>query len=543
MKIFTKAALVADSLNLGPHWIYNQTKLTRLYPNGVTTFSDPASNYHPKRKAGQLTHIGDQLHYLHQSIEKNSNSYTFDQWKTDWLEKMSNYDGYIDGATKTTLSNKAETPSQSDEASGAARLAPLIDLDLSLEATIESAKSHAGLTHGSPQVSELSEFIVRAAFAIKGGLSFIDSFKQAAQEGQYTVLDPLSHIDKALNADTSNHLKTAADFGLTCHFPEAFPLILFYAIHHGDNFSDCISKNALAGGDNSARAIALSIFFAARDGDVGQNLFPNLLLESDEYTATPSLQAGSNNVTFSGPQGLLSGVLEMPESQPTATAIFAHCFTCGKDFLPERRITKALSERGIATLRIDFSGLGNSEGSFAESSFLTNLDDLKTAAEWLKENVSPPALLVGHSLGGAAVLAAARSIASVKAVATIGAPADPAHVTHLFDQHLSEIEQNGQATVKLAGRSFNIGKRFLDDLSTHNQEQTLNQLQGTATLIMHSPDDDTVPLSNAGHIYSALPHPKSFISLAGADHLLTKPKDAEYVADLIKTWATKSIES
>ena len=277
------------------------------------------------------------------------------------------------------------------------------------------------------------------------------------------------------------------------------------------------------------------MLFTARDGDIGDTLYSKIKFE--QTTPQEEFQAGSNSVKIQSNTGLLAGVLEMPDGEVSATAIFAHCFTCGKDFLPEKQITQALAERGIATLRIDFSGIGSSEGAFSETSFLTNLEDLVTAAEWLNVQLSAPHLLVGHSLGGAAVLAASKKISSIKAVATIGAPADPAHVTHLFESHLSEIESKGAAEVKLAGRSFTIGRRFLDDLKDYNQEALLSSLEGISTLIMHAPEDDIVPLKNAGQIYSALPHPKSFIALSGANHLLTSPKDANYVADLIKTWS------
>lgn len=542
MKAYTKAALVADALNLGPHWIYNQSKIGRMYPDGVTTFTDPASNYHPNRKAGQFTHIGDQLHDLSKSIEENQNRYDLDHWRNSWLAHMSQYDGYLDGATKATLATKALSPSDSDEISGATRLAPLLDLDLSLEDTIAAAKSQASLTHGALEVSELAEFLVRSVFAIRAGANFHDAFQKAAQDGSYTKLSPETYLEKALAADPADHLKASSSFGLTCHFPDAFPLTLYYALHFGESYQSCLSLNALAGGDTTARALALSSFFVARDGDVGADLSPQLNLPSNE-AAPFTLKPGPNSISFAGSLGQLAGVLELPEGETTATAVFAHCFTCGKDFLPEKRITQALAKRGIATLRIDFAGLGKSEGAFSDSSFLTNLDDLQSAAQWLGDKLIAPSLLVGHSLGGSAVLAAAKSIPSIKAVATIGAPADPHHVTHLFENHLDDIKENGQAEVKLAGRSLTIGKRFLDDLTTHNQQDILKQFKGTDILVMHSPEDDIVPLKNAGVIYSALPHPKSFISLAGADHLLTKPADAEYVADLITTWSARALRS
>ncbi len=539
MKSFTKSALVADALNLGPHWVYNQSKIARVYPEGVRQYTDPVSPYHGSKKAGDFTHIGDQLFFLHESIQANGGVYDSEVWKKDWVEKMSDYKGYLDSATKTTLETKAESPSDSDEVAGAGRCAPLLDLDMPMDEMIQAAKNQASLTHGSAEVTELAEFVVRTVFAIREGLGFYEAFLKAAEMGNYSVLEPMKHIKSAKTASTEDHLKVASDYGLTCHFTDAFPLTLYYAIHFGESFEECLSLNALAGGDNTARGILLAVFFCARDGEVSDVLFNKLNVNTGKENL--EMAPGANDVEIDGKHGKLTGVLEMPEGEVSYTAVFAHCFTCGKDFLPEKRITQALAKRGIATLRIDFSGLGSSEGEFSESSFLTNLDDLVSASDWLTRKFTSPNLLVGHSLGGASVLAAAKKITSVKAVATIGAPSDPAHVAHLFEAHLPEIEESGEANVKLAGRSFTIGKRFLDDLKEHNQEHALAALSGVSTLIMHSPEDEIVPLKNAGVIYSALSHPKSFVSLVGADHLLTSPKDAEYVADIIKIWSAHTI--
>lgn len=278
MKKFTKAALVADALCLGPHWVYDQDSIARLYPNGVTSFSNPASQYHGTKKAGDQTHTGDQLFYLHQCIEQNGGSFSLDAWKAFWVEQMSSYNGYLDGATKATLNTGAQSPSQSEEVAGAVRCAPILDLDLSLEDSLLAATSQTRLTHGGLSVIELTEFIIRSAFAIKGGKSFKEAFYQAAEEGIYNSLNPLSHIQAAEEASKENHLSTASSFGLACHFSDAFPLALYYALNFSDSFEHCTSQNALAGGDNTARGIMLAIFFAARDGDVGAGLAPKLAI-------------------------------------------------------------------------------------------------------------------------------------------------------------------------------------------------------------------------------------------------------------------------
>ncbi len=238
---------------------------------------------------------------------------------------------------------------------------------------------------------------------------------------------------------------------------------------------------------------------------------------------------------------LLAAALDLPESTPLAYALFAHCFTCGKDVLAAKRIATALAARGIAVLRFDFTGLGSSEGDFANSTFSSNVADLVRAADHLRETRQAPAILIGHSLGGAAILAAAGQIPDAKAVVTIAAPSDPAHVTHLFKDHIEDIRQQGKVEVQLAGRPFHITSEFLDDIAEHSLMAQVAKLH-KALLIMHSPTDDTVGIDNATHIFVAAKHPKSFVSLAGADHLLSGKRDAAYVADVIAGWAERYVD-
>ncbi|MBR0824325.1 OsmC family protein [Bradyrhizobium manausense] len=245
---------------------------------------------------------------------------------------------------------------------------------------------------------------------------------------------------------------------------------------------------------------------------------------------------------FAGEGGhQLAAALELPDGEPTAYALFAHCFTCGKDTLAAKRITVALAARGIAVLRFDFTGLGSSEGEFANSTFSSNVSDLVRAADHLRATRKAPAILIGHSLGGAAILAAAGKIPEAKAVATIAAPSDPAHVTGLFREHLDNIRQQGEVEVSLAGRPFRIRREFLDDIVEHELMKDVTGLH-KALLVMHSPVDDTVGIDNATKIFVSAKHPKSFVSLDHADHLLSKPRDALYAADVIAAWAGRYVE-
>lgn len=253
------------------------------------------------------------------------------------------------------------------------------------------------------------------------------------------------------------------------------------------------------------------------------------------------MPAKTEKITFPGADGqLLAGRLEHPSGTARAYALWAHCFSCSKDVAAASRVARALTSHGIAVLRFDFTGLGSSEGDFANSNFSSNIDDLVAAADFLRTEHEAPKLLIGHSLGGAAVLAAAGRVPETKAVCTIAAPADPAHVTHQFGDSVAEIEAQGEAEVQLAGRPFRMKKQFLDDVAGHRLEQSIGKLK-KALLVLHSPTDATVGIENASRIFGAAKHPKSFVTLDGADHLLTNKHDAEYVAAILAPWAIRYV--
>lgn len=250
----------------------------------------------------------------------------------------------------------------------------------------------------------------------------------------------------------------------------------------------------------------------------------------------------SEKITFQGSDGMLAARLDMPIGTPKTFALFAHCFTCSKDIFAASRVAAALTDRGVATLRFDFTGLGQSDGEFENTNFSSNVTDLLKAVEFLKENDKAPSILIGHSLGGAAILAAASQVESAEAVVTIGAPCDPAHVGHHFMDSQQEIDQKGEAAVTIGGRPFKVKKQFLEDLKGQEQVERLKNLR-KPLLIFHAPLDQTVGINNAGNIFSSAKHPKSFISLDGADHLLSKRSDAVYVADVIGSWAERYVEA
>lgn len=243
-------------------------------------------------------------------------------------------------------------------------------------------------------------------------------------------------------------------------------------------------------------------------------------------------------LTFMNQDGIeLAGLLELPE-QPIAFALFAHCFTCTKDIVSASRIARHLADKGIAVLRFDFTGLGNSDGDFSNSNFSANLDDLHSAANYLREHYQAPDFLIGHSLGGTAVLAAAENIPETKAIVTIGAPAEPSHVLKQFADNIDDIVEQGCKQIDLAGRPFTIKKQFIDDLQSYTLADRISSLK-KPLLIFHSPLDTTVSIEQAKIIYNAAKHPKSFVSLDKADHLLTNKQDAEYVASTIQAWVQR----
>jgi len=247
-------------------------------------------------------------------------------------------------------------------------------------------------------------------------------------------------------------------------------------------------------------------------------------------------------VTFQNQEGqTLSGRLELPANQhPHNFALFAHCFTCNKNLSAIRNISRSLISKGFGVLRFDFTGLGESDGDFEDTNFSGNVEDLIAASDYLTEHHMSPTLLIGHSLGGAAAIFAGGQIPSVNAIATIGAPSNPKHVQHLLRSSLEEIRENGMATVNLGGRNFTIKQHFLEDLETKSLPDVAKSLR-KALLVMHSPQDETVGIKNAEEIYIAAHHPKSFVSLDGADHLLMRKEDSMYVGNVIASWAERYV--
>lgn len=248
-------------------------------------------------------------------------------------------------------------------------------------------------------------------------------------------------------------------------------------------------------------------------------------------------------VTFQNKDSeILAGRLELPSDQdPHNYAIFAHCFTCTKNLMAVKNISRALTMAGFGVLRFDFTGLGESEGDFENTNFSGNVDDLVAATEYLSAHFKPPTLMIGHSLGGAAAIFAAAQVPSIKAVATINSPSHPSHVQHLLESNLAEIAANGKAKVNLSGRPFTIKKQFLEDLENKSLVTIVKNL-GKALLILHSPQDKMVSIKNAEEIYQAAHHPKSFVSLDGVDHLLTHKEDSSYVGKVIAGWASRYVD-
>ena len=250
----------------------------------------------------------------------------------------------------------------------------------------------------------------------------------------------------------------------------------------------------------------------------------------------------TERLTFRGHDGgNLAARFDLPEGPHLATALFAHCFTCSKDITAARRIAGRLSAMGIAVMRFDFTGLGHSDGEFENTNFTSNVADLVAAANYLTERGTAPGLLIGHSLGGAAVLRAASDIPGAKAVVTIGAPFDPGHVTHNFGDDIARIEAEGRAEVHLGGRPFTITRDFLHDVDAANLKPAIEGLK-KALMVLHGPRDQTVGIENAAQIFMAAKHPKSFVTLDDADHLITNPDDAEYAAEVIAAWVARYLD-
>lgn len=250
----------------------------------------------------------------------------------------------------------------------------------------------------------------------------------------------------------------------------------------------------------------------------------------------------SIKINFSNSKGeQLAGRLDIPVNQhPHTFAVFAHCFTCNKNLTAVRNISRCLNQAGIAVFRFDFTGLGESEGEFADTNFTSNIEDLVVACEYVSEHYQAPELIIGHSLGGAAVICAAEKVESIEAIATIGAPFAPKHVGHLIASKAEEIEETGEAEVNIGGRSFRVKKQFLEDILEQSLRDKLQKMR-KALLILHSPQDRTVEIENAAKLYQAAHHPKSFVSLDGADHLMSKKEDSHYVGEVIANWSKRYI--
>ena len=248
------------------------------------------------------------------------------------------------------------------------------------------------------------------------------------------------------------------------------------------------------------------------------------------------------DVTFGTSSGLrLAAILDRPVAEPRGYAVFAHCFTCTKDYLAPARIARGLAERGIAVLRFDFTGLGESCGDFGETSFSTNIADVEAACTYLRDHHGQPRLLMGHSLGGAAVLAAAPLVEGVRAVVTLAAPSKPGRLQRLFEPVVDELRQRGSAEVVVGGRPFRIGRAFVDDLESYSVQEVAGRL-GAALLVLHSPTDEVVHIDSAREIFQAARHPKSFLSLDGVDHLLSSRQDAQWVTSIIHAWGSRYLE-
>lgn len=256
--IFTNASLVADALSLGSHWIYDQDLIALKFPNGIKTFSNPLSSYHPNRRAGQLTHYGDQTAMLHGSISEGR-AFEPEKWRIDWTSNIANYDGYIDGASKATLAKEGREPSSSSDLAGASRIGPILDLSLSLSEAVDSARAQTTLTHGDPDVADVAEFVVRSVNASAEGKNFIQSLKQAALDGNYSNLNASATLQRASEAHSNDFRTVAKEFGQSCSVANAFPLTLYFSLNFSGNFMETMSQNALAGGDTSARAMILAI--------------------------------------------------------------------------------------------------------------------------------------------------------------------------------------------------------------------------------------------------------------------------------------------
>ena len=267
MDAFLRTALVADALSLGAHWVYDQEEIVEAFPKGVRKFSDPMTDYHESKKAGDQTHYGDQAVVLWESIEDDG-GFSLDAWRKDWIAAMEGYDGYVDGASKETLKTEAKVASQSSDLGGAARIAPILDLEMEVEDAVLAAREQTSLTHGDSAVADAAEFFTRAAYAVKAGAVFEDALEAALQEGRYSKLDVEDHLETARSMRDGNFPAVAEEIGQACGVEQAFPLSLYFLLRPETDFEKTMSDNIMAGGDSAARGMLISLLFAAEDVDV-----------------------------------------------------------------------------------------------------------------------------------------------------------------------------------------------------------------------------------------------------------------------------------
>lgn len=267
MDAFFKTALVADALSLGAHWVYDQEEIVENFPNGVRKFADPMTEYHGSKKAGDQTHYGDQAVMLWGSIHERG-GFDAGGWREDWLAAMRNYGGYVDGASKETLKAEGKAASQSSDLGGAARIAPIMDLELAVEDAVAAARAQTAMTHGDPAVADAAEFFIRAAYAVKGGAVFEEALDAAAEEGRFAKLDVEEHMEAARALRDDNFPSVAEGIGQACGVNQAFPLALYFLLRPETDFEKTMSDNIMAGGDSAARGMLIALLFAAEDVDV-----------------------------------------------------------------------------------------------------------------------------------------------------------------------------------------------------------------------------------------------------------------------------------
>jgi|AntRauTorckE6833_2_1112554.scaffolds.fasta_scaffold42761_2 ADP-ribosylglycohydrolase len=275
MDSFYQAALVADSLCLGPHWIYDQEEIAEAFPKGIQTFEAPVAEYHKGKMAGDLTHYGDQTVMLKHSLKKRD-GFDAEGWRKDWVAAMGDYKGYVDGASKETLKGEAKSPSDSEDLGGAARIAPILDLYLSLGDAIDAVRAQTKLTHGDPAVADAAEFFTRAVHSVTDGAAFEDALAAAADGGIYRKLEVEDHLEKALKFRDDSFHKVARKFGQACGVESAFPLALYFLLRPETDFATTISDNAMAGGDSSARGMLIALLYAAENREVAASLVGGL---------------------------------------------------------------------------------------------------------------------------------------------------------------------------------------------------------------------------------------------------------------------------